>query len=162
MIRMVYGKTSFLFTGDAEDVSEQEMISKGFNLKSDVLKVGHHGSANSMTEHFLKKVNPKYAIICVGNKQRGIVEIKLDKVRNLRFTLNALAEIEDKLGVSVNELDKVSLGLKTVRTFLWAGLIHEDKTFTEENVGDMVDFENMEYVQTKIAEAFELANRKNG
>lgn len=39
---------------------------KGFNLKADVLKVGHHGSSSSTTAHFLEKVNPKYAVICVG------------------------------------------------------------------------------------------------
>jgi competence protein ComEC len=38
------GNTSFLFTGDAEEPAEQSMITAGLNLKSDILKVGHHGS----------------------------------------------------------------------------------------------------------------------
>lgn len=66
VIKVTFGDNSFLFTGDAEDVSEKEMLSKGYDLKSDVLKVGHHGSSSSTTQAFLDKVNPKYAIICVG------------------------------------------------------------------------------------------------
>ena len=42
------------------------MTSKGYDLKADVLKVGHHGSATSTTALFLKKVDAKYAIISVG------------------------------------------------------------------------------------------------
>ncbi|NLY46737.1 MAG: hypothetical protein GX053_12250 [Tissierella sp.] len=67
VIKMEYGNNSFLFTGDAEDISENEMISKGFDLSADVLKVGHHGSSSSTTQTFLNKVNPKYAVIMVGN-----------------------------------------------------------------------------------------------
>lgn len=66
VVRLVYGGTSFLLAGDAEDVSEKEMQSKGFTLDSDVLKVGHHGSSTSTTQEFLKAVDPKYAVISVG------------------------------------------------------------------------------------------------
>lgn len=66
VIKLTYNNTSFLFTGDAESISEQEMTSKGYDLKADVLKVGHHGSATSTTALFLKKVDAKYAIISVG------------------------------------------------------------------------------------------------
>jgi competence protein ComEC len=66
VIKMVYGRTSFLFTGDAEEVSEEEMLAKGFDLSADVIKIGHHGSYTSTSDTFLKAVNPKYAIISVG------------------------------------------------------------------------------------------------
>jgi len=65
--RLTFGETSFLFTGDAESVSENEILSKGFNIKSDVLKIGHHGSNSSTSQAFLDKVAPKYAIIMVGS-----------------------------------------------------------------------------------------------
>ena len=66
VLRLVYGKNSFLFTGDAEAQSETEMLRLGSQLKADVLKVGHHGSRTSSTAAFLKLVAPKYAIISVG------------------------------------------------------------------------------------------------
>ncbi|MBC9785502.1 hypothetical protein H1S01_13425 [Heliobacterium chlorum] len=97
----------------------------------------------------------------MANKQRGFVDIDLDRPRKLRYTLNALAEIEDKLGVTVTKLSEVTLGIKSIRTFLWAGLIHEDANLNEKDVGSWVDFDNIEYVQAKIAEAFETATRKN-
>lgn len=63
VIKVVYGNTSYLFTGDAEQDSEKEMIDRGYNLKSDVLKVGHHGGRTSSTDAFLDKVKPRYAVI---------------------------------------------------------------------------------------------------
>jgi competence protein ComEC len=66
VIKLTYKNVSFLFTGDAEKESEQEMLSKDYNLKADVLKVGHHGSDTSTTAEFLKAVSPKYAVISVG------------------------------------------------------------------------------------------------
>lgn len=66
VVKLTYNNISFLFTGDAESVLEQEMISKGYDLKANVLKVGHHGSATSTIAQFLKKVSPEYAVISVG------------------------------------------------------------------------------------------------
>ena len=59
--------TSFLFTGDATKKTEAEMVSGGVNLNADVLKIGHHGSADSSIENFLDAVSPEYAVICVGS-----------------------------------------------------------------------------------------------
>lgn len=95
----------------------------------------------------------------MANKHRGIVEINLDRPRHLRYTLNALSEIEDKLGIPLTEIGKTPLGIKAVRVILWAGLIHEDPDLTVEAVGDLVDFGNFEEVQLKIAEAFEAATQ---
>lgn len=66
VVKVSYGSTSFLLTGDAESVSESEMVSKGLDLRATVLKVGHHGSKSSTSQSFLNKVNPKYAVISVG------------------------------------------------------------------------------------------------
>jgi len=66
VIRLTFGNNSFMFGGDAEDISENEMLSKGFDVSADVLKIGHHGSSSSTTDAFLDKVNPKYAVISVG------------------------------------------------------------------------------------------------
>ncbi|ELC8441538.1 MBL fold metallo-hydrolase [Clostridium perfringens] len=63
LLRIYYGETSFLFTGDAEAKVEMEVLKLNKNLKSDVLKVGHHGSITSTTDSFLKEVSPNIAII---------------------------------------------------------------------------------------------------
>lgn len=66
VIKLTYGSTSFLLTGDAEEVSESQMLSNGLDLSATVLKVGHHGSRTSTSQTFLDKVSPKYAVISVG------------------------------------------------------------------------------------------------
>lgn len=66
VIKLVHGDVSFLFTGDAEKISEEEMLAKGFDLSSTVLKLGHHGSSSSTTDEFLKAVNPAYGVISAG------------------------------------------------------------------------------------------------
>lgn len=66
VVKAVCGNTSFLFTGDAETLVEKEMLSKGADLKADVLKVAHHGSNTSSSNDFLDAVDPKYAVISCG------------------------------------------------------------------------------------------------
>lgn len=66
VLRIDYGETSFLFTGDAESDEEEEIIENGGNLKATVLKVGHHGSDTSTSYQFLREVMPMYSVISVG------------------------------------------------------------------------------------------------
>ena len=66
VLRVDYGETSILFTGDAEYMSEYMMIDAGYNLQADILKVGHHGSHTSSSMEFLQAVNPSYAVISCG------------------------------------------------------------------------------------------------
>ncbi len=66
VLRIVYGDTSFLFTGDAERDAEQDILFAGYELGSTVLKVGHHGSDSSTTYPFLREILPEYAVISVG------------------------------------------------------------------------------------------------
>lgn len=65
-IKLENGSTSFIFTGDAEETSEQDMISTGMDLDCDVLCAGHHGSANATTWDFLEATSPSYAVISCG------------------------------------------------------------------------------------------------
>ena len=71
VMKLRYGKFSMLFTGDIEEVAEEKILDfykeKGESiLKSDVLKVAHHGSKTSTTQSFFEKVNPKICLIGVG------------------------------------------------------------------------------------------------
>lgn len=64
--KLTYGQKTFLFTGDAEKLSEKEMLNKNYDLKCDVLKCGHHGSSSSTSAAFLKAVSPQFAVISCG------------------------------------------------------------------------------------------------
>jgi competence protein ComEC len=66
VLRVEYGRTAFLLTGDAEAGSEAEMLRSGQPLASDLLKVGHHGSLSSTTEPFVAAVRPRLAVISCG------------------------------------------------------------------------------------------------
>ncbi|GFP75204.1 ComEC/Rec2 family competence protein [Clostridium fungisolvens] len=66
IIKVTYGKNSFLFTGDAEKLEETEVLQKKYDIKADVLKVGHHGSSSSTGKDFLSKVSPSVAVISCG------------------------------------------------------------------------------------------------
>ncbi|WP_240419354.1 ComEC/Rec2 family competence protein [Paenibacillus periandrae] len=66
VVKITYGTTSLLLTGDAEAESEKDMIKSGVDLSSTVLGVGHHGSKTSTSLTFLNKVKPQYAIIQSG------------------------------------------------------------------------------------------------
>ncbi|MBO5278503.1 MAG: MBL fold metallo-hydrolase [Lachnospiraceae bacterium] len=65
-ILLTYGNTHFLFTGDAEEEAEKDMLDCGISLRADVYKAGHHGSSTSSSEAFLRAVQPTYAVISCG------------------------------------------------------------------------------------------------
>ncbi|KKR70938.1 MAG: internalization-related competence protein ComEC/Rec2 protein [Candidatus Roizmanbacteria bacterium GW2011_GWB1_40_7] len=68
--RLSYGRIDFLLMGDGEKGEELKLVQAGDNLESEVLKVGHHGSKTSSNPLFLEEVNPEYALISVGAKNR--------------------------------------------------------------------------------------------
>jgi competence protein ComEC len=72
VLDLIFGKNSFLFTGDISDKSEKElMIKSDVAINADVLKVAHHGSKYSTSEKFLEFVSPEFAVICVGKNSYG-------------------------------------------------------------------------------------------
>ena len=89
VVRVVYGDTSFLFTGDAEREEEQDILDAGFSVQSTVLKVGHHGSTNSTTYPFLREIMPEYAVISVGanNSYGHPTEDTLSRLRDADVTV---------------------------------------------------------------------------
>ena len=118
VIKLVYNGNSFLFTGDADYTSEKDMITEGYNLTADVLKVGHHGSNTSTSEVFLKAVNPKIAVISVGaSNSYGhptqevlalLNEYKLDIYRT------------DEVGTVIVECDGVNYTIEQLKSIIQA------------------------------------------
>ena len=98
VLKLTYKGFSFLFTGDAETISEYDMIENGAYLKSDVLKVGHHGSTTSTSNQFLRAVNPAVAVISVGrdnsygHPHREILE-RLSDLKLYRTDLNGTVTV---------------------------------------------------------------------
>lgn len=82
VMKITFGKDSFLFTGDASEQSELDMIKRGFDLKSTVLKVGHHGSRTSSTWKFLNAVSPDYAVISVKKDKSNLPNERIIKRLN--------------------------------------------------------------------------------
>lgn len=66
VLKIIYGKTKILLTGDAEISAENQILKQNIDLKSEILKIGHHGAKTSSSENFLKAVMPKLSIIPVG------------------------------------------------------------------------------------------------
>lgn len=66
ILRVVYGDTSFLLMGDAEEPEEADILNAGVEVKSTLLKVAHHGSSTSTGDSFLEAVSPTYAVISDG------------------------------------------------------------------------------------------------
>lgn len=66
VMKVIYGENEILLTGDLEKEGEERLIKAGANLKSDILKAGHHGSKTSSSTAFVKKVSPNYAAISAG------------------------------------------------------------------------------------------------
>ena len=83
LVRMRYKDVSVLFTGDANDVAEGVLLFDEVPLKSDILKVGHHGASDSTTEAFLKAVAPRFAVITVQspNKYGRPHQVVLDRLK---------------------------------------------------------------------------------
>ena len=111
VFKLIYGNVSFMFTGDATTKVEKEIMDK--DLKSDVLKVGHHGSKTSSSYNFVNKVDPKYAIISVGKDNKynlpseKIVKRLNDKKIELYQTSNdgTIVVTSDGNNISIEKVD---------------------------------------------------------
>lgn len=97
------------------------------------------------------------------NVKMKAVEVTLDRPRLLKYTMNSFAALEDKFG-SIEEAMKAleAKSIKAFRTFLWAGLIHEDETLTENQVGNLLDLDNMQDLVEKMSGVIVNSLPENG
>ncbi len=90
VMRLSYGEMDFMLTGDAEKAAERAVLKSKLELKSEFLKVGHHGSHTSSSPKFLEAVDPLYAVISCGRNNRydhphDITIDKFTKERNIEL-----------------------------------------------------------------------------
>lgn len=64
--KVSYGETSVMFSGDAENIAEKNVLKKKYSFNANLMKVGHHGSKDASSSDWLKAVNPQYAVISCG------------------------------------------------------------------------------------------------
>lgn len=112
ILKLTYGNISFLFTGDTESDVEKTLLNK--DIESDVLKVAHHGSNTSSSNAFLKKVNPKYAIISVGagNSYGHPKSVILDRLEKLETKIYRT----DELGTIIVTTDGEKIEVSNIKT----------------------------------------------
>lgn len=84
--------------------------------------------------------------------------IQLDKMRNLRYGMKAISLIEKKFGKNIAKINMDDLTMEEIATFVWAGLVHEDKELTTDKVMDLIDdYSNVQDVLAKVGEALNKA-----
>jgi len=113
VLRLVYGRQTFLFTGDIEKEAETNLLASGVDLESRVIKVPHHGSLSSSTPRFLGKVRPEIAVICVG--QRNFLRLPNPKVLSRYERLGCRIFRTDQHGAITMDTDGQGLSIKTFR-----------------------------------------------
>lgn len=95
----------------------------------------------------------------IADVKRKAIKITLNDgvEREIKFTLNALAELEDKYGSvqAAFDLLEKSNSMKALRTILWAGFLFESPSITEQQVGNLIDLAYMEELVASLNEAFE-------
>ena len=112
VLKMSFGSTTYLFTGDATSTTEKKILNK--DISADVLKVGHHGSNYSSTDKFLNKVNPKYAIISVG--KNNIYSHPATKTIDKLNKLNIKIYRTDELGTIILTSDGKNIDITNEKT----------------------------------------------
>lgn len=114
VLKLTYQNNKFLFMEDATSKVEKKLLNE--DIKSDVLKIGHHGSEYSTTKNFLDKVNPQYAIIEVGknNTYKHPKEITLDKLNKKNIKIYR-TDIDETIKVAS---DGNNLKFETLKTDL--------------------------------------------
>lgn len=112
VLKLDYKNTSYLFEGDLQKEEEEYLLDK--DIKSDLLKVSHHGSYDASSIEFLEKVSPKYAIISVeeGNDYGFPHETTLKKLQNI----DSIIYRTDQDGTIIIKSDGNIIEINTIKT----------------------------------------------
>lgn len=93
-------------------------------------------------------------------KQVGVI-VNLDKERHLVFDLNAFCELEEKFGSIGKAMDGMKKGsMKSIRYMLWLGLLNEDESLTEREVGKLITVGNLQTIMLSVTQAITVSSPK--
>lgn len=157
--KIEYKDNSVLITGDAEKESEKDMLDKNLNVKSEVLRVGHHGSRTSSTKDFIKKVSADYYIISLGkdneyNHPHKEVMATLDSTSRPVYRtdeLGTIVMVADGTRIEFKDIDKLeedkTLNLKEEKG-TYIGNVNT-KTYHKETCSYLPKEENRIYFESK-------------
>ncbi|HEX6716170.1 MAG TPA: ComEC/Rec2 family competence protein [Pyrinomonadaceae bacterium] len=124
--RLDYGSFSMLLTGDAEEQTEHRLLTKDLDLKSRVLKIGHHGSKYASSGDFLNRVKPEIAIVSCGawNRYGHPAQAVLDRLRAANVKLYR-TDLQGEITITTHgkENEIVVKTAKETTEDLWAGRI---------------------------------------
>jgi len=167
-VKLVNGENSFVFNGDAEVLSENDILSNKIDLKADVLKLSHHGSDTSTSKAFLKAVNPKYAIISVGkDNSYGHPNVDtLQKLLNNKIELyrtdlqgNIVVTSDGKnIGFNVESCD-IAEGIKLANEKALEKSLKQEETKVvttkeEETISTTEETKSVDYILNKNSDIF--------
>jgi len=106
----------------------------------------------------MKMANEAEALVA-----KSLVPVQLDKKRNLLLNGNVMVSFEEATGKNLFQGDSLSkLSAKDFRALLWACLIHEDKKLTIDQVGEMINPDNIEDIANKLSEVWGVVTLEKG
>ncbi len=168
-IKLEYGDTSFVFTGDAETESEYEMLENGIDVSCNVYLAGHHGSKYSSSQAFMQATKPEYVVISVGKDNKyghpaeealarfaamGCTVYRTDECgdiiaesdgRNITFRASKKRNINDKKTINDNSNDTDSTNNTKGK---YIGNV-KSKKYHLEDCGSLPDEANRIYFKSK-------------
>lgn len=122
--RLDYGSFSMMLAGDAEEQTEHRLLTKELDLKSRVLKIGHHGSKYASSADFLKRVQPEIAIVSCGawNRYGHPSQAVLDRLRAANANVKLYrTDLQGEITITTRGSDVTVKTAKETTEDLWAG-----------------------------------------
>lgn len=153
-VLVTYGESTFLFTGDAEEDAEADILKNGIDIDCDVFKASHHGSSNANSSAFLDAALPEYVVISCGEGNdyghphaEALTEFRSRGIKVLRTD-------EQGMVVAVSDGKNITFNMSPSTSWLSGNQLKSDK---EDSFADKADGEKTE----ATTEKFHITGNKN-
>lgn len=144
VILLTHGDNKFLFSGDAGEEAESDIVDQWYDISADVYKAGHHGSYASSTDKFLNAVNPAYAVISCGNDNDYGHPHKdaLDRLKQHGIKIFRT----DEQGTIIAESNGINIVWNKEPSETWKEGIRKEETSAETEISAEAALETYKYV----------------